>query len=110
MLTEFDQNTIANMTAALEAVCKKIPTDQDTHEFRKQLGDAIVTAAKRGTSNYVDLQSAGLKALDEMLRSRRSHWLTRLLLSFARGSSGGADKDALGSSTGPLSLVEKNPK
>ena len=29
MLTEFDQNTIANMTAALEYVCKRIPADKD---------------------------------------------------------------------------------
>lgn len=110
MLTEFDQNTIANMTAALEAVCKKIPTDQDTHEFRKQLGDAIVAAAKCGTSNYVDLQSAGLKALDETLRSGKSHWLARLLLPFARGSSGGAAKNAWAHKPTPLSLVEKNPE
>lgn len=109
MLTEFDQNTIANMTAALEAVCKKIPTDQDTHEFRKQLGDAIVTAAKNGSSNYAELQSAGLKALDEMLRSRKSHWLTRLLLPFARSPSGAPDK-ALAHQPASLSLVEKNPE
>lgn len=93
MLTGFDQNTIANMTAALEAVCKKIPIDQDTHEFRRQLGDAIVTAAKSGAFSYIDLQIAGLKALDEMLRSRKSHWLTRLL-PFA---SDGADKKAMDS-------------
>jgi hypothetical protein len=36
MLTEFDQNTIANMTAALVYVCKKIPADRDSSELRKQ--------------------------------------------------------------------------
>jgi hypothetical protein len=33
MLTEFDQNTIANMTAALDYVCKKIPADKDSNEL-----------------------------------------------------------------------------
>jgi hypothetical protein len=32
MLIDFDQTTIANMTAALDQTCKKIPPDKDTHE------------------------------------------------------------------------------
>jgi hypothetical protein len=39
MLTEFDQNTIANMTAALDYVCKKIPADRDSTELRKQIAN-----------------------------------------------------------------------
>ncbi|MEI9923481.1 MAG: hypothetical protein WDN50_08095 [Bradyrhizobium sp.] len=35
MLTEFDQSTIANMTAALNYVCKKIPMALDGNELRK---------------------------------------------------------------------------
>ena len=68
MLIEFDQNTVANMTAALEYVCKKIPADKDTHELRKRLGDAMIRSANFGRHTYVDLQNAGLKALDEILR------------------------------------------
>ena len=49
MLTEFDQNTIANMTAALEYVCKRIPTDKDGHEIRKRIADAMI-ACGEGTS------------------------------------------------------------
>ena len=37
MLTEFDQNTIAYMTAALDYVCKKIPADKDDGEMRKRI-------------------------------------------------------------------------
>ena len=33
MISEFDQNTIANMTAALDYVCKKIPAVSDTNEL-----------------------------------------------------------------------------
>jgi hypothetical protein len=78
MLIGFDQNTIANMTAALEYVCKKIPADKDTHELRKQLGDAMILSANSGRQTYVDLQNAGLKALDEILRPSKSNWLARL--------------------------------
>jgi len=44
MLTEFDQTTIANMTAALDYVCKKIPADKDSNELRKRIGDVGVCA------------------------------------------------------------------
>ena len=37
MLTEFHQNTIANMTAALDYVCKAIPADKDNTELRKRM-------------------------------------------------------------------------
>ena len=79
MLTEFDQTTIANMTAALEYVCKKIPADRDTHELRKLLGDAMIRSAKSGGLTYIEFQNAGLKALDGALRPSKSNWLARLL-------------------------------
>ena len=78
MLTEFDQTTIANMTAALEYVCKKIPADRDTHEVRKLLGDAIIRSANSRGLSYIELQDAGLKALDSVLRPAKSSWLGRL--------------------------------
>lgn len=83
MLIGFDQNTIANMTAALEYVCKEIPHDKDTHELRKLLGDAMIRSANSGRNTYVDLQKAGLKALDKILQPPRSGWLGRL---FGSGS------------------------
>ena len=78
MLTEFDQTTIANMTAALEYVCKKLPADKDTHELRKLLGDAIIQSASSGRLSYVELQNAGLKALEDILRPPKSNWLRGL--------------------------------
>ena len=47
-LTEFDQTTIANMTAALDYVCKKIPADKDTNELRKSIADELVRCARMG--------------------------------------------------------------
>jgi hypothetical protein len=68
VLTEFDQNTMANMTAALEYVCKQIPKDRDNHAIRKRIADAMVDSAKSGSRSYVDLQNAGTGVLAEALR------------------------------------------
>ena len=74
MLIDFDQNTMANMTAALEYVCKKIPADKDSHETRKRIADAMVASAKAGNRGYVDFQNTGFRALDEIIRPRRFNW------------------------------------
>jgi hypothetical protein len=37
VLLDFDQNTMANMTAALEYVCNQLPKDEDNHEMRKRI-------------------------------------------------------------------------
>ena len=78
MLIGFDHNTIANMTAALEYVSKKIPADKDTHELRKLIADAMIVSANSGRHTYVDLQGAGLKALADILRPPKSSWWRRL--------------------------------
>jgi hypothetical protein len=74
MLIEFDQNTLANMTAALEFVCKRIPAHADTPALRKQIADGLVACAKCGRRTYPDFQDAGTKVLTEVLRSRPSKW------------------------------------
>ena len=45
-MLEFDSSTLANMTAALDHGCKMLPTQFDTAENRKRLGNAIVAAAR----------------------------------------------------------------
>ena len=54
MLIEFDQNTVANMTAALDYVCKRIPADRDSRETRKRVADAMIACAKAGSRDYSD--------------------------------------------------------
>lgn len=61
MLTEFDQNTIANMTAALDYVCKRIPADRDSTELRKQIANELIQCARSGKRTVIELQNAGLK-------------------------------------------------
>ena len=75
MLTEFDQSTIANMTAALDFVCKKIPAEKDSTQLRKQIADEIVRCARSGKQNLGALQEAGLRVLKVTARSERTNWL-----------------------------------
>jgi hypothetical protein len=86
MLTELDQNTIANMTAALESVCRKIPADADSHDVRKSVADAMIACANSGTRTFVDFQTAGLKALEEIMSPSGASWLTRLFRLARAGS------------------------
>ena len=74
MLMDFDQNTIANMTAALEYVCKKIPPDKDSQELRKQIGDVIIACATSGRRSLIDFQDAGLAILAELTRPKKHAW------------------------------------
>src|SRR5271163_2228902 len=48
MSIEFDQTTIANMTAALEQVCNRFPPESDTHKNRKRIADAMIAYARSG--------------------------------------------------------------
>jgi hypothetical protein len=74
LLTKFDHNTIANMTAALEYVCMKIPADKDSHEMRKRIADALMACGHAGNRTLLDFQNAGMKALEESVRPRRFNW------------------------------------
>jgi hypothetical protein len=74
MLIEFDQTTMANMTAALEHVCSQLPADKDSHETRKQIADAIVACAKNGRRTLEDFRTAGLEVLAEINRAPRFNW------------------------------------
>lgn len=63
MLEEFDHNTIANMTAAMDYVCKRIPPGRDTSALRKRIADEIRRRARSNGRSLVDLQQAGLSTL-----------------------------------------------
>jgi hypothetical protein len=69
-LIEFDQTTMANMTAALDAVCKRIPPEKDSHEVRKRIADAMVACAKSGRRTLVISKTSGRK-LCRRLTGRR---------------------------------------
>ena len=65
MLIEFDQNTIANMTAALDYVSKTIPADRDsTEHVESELQTNSFRVRSSGETHVlIDLQNAGLKII-----------------------------------------------
>jgi hypothetical protein len=73
-LIEFDQTTMARMTAALEYVCRKIPTERDCQETRKRIAERIVSCARTGKRSQEDLQEAGLEALAAIVQPARRGW------------------------------------
>jgi enhancing lycopene biosynthesis protein 2 len=82
MLIEFDQTTIANMTAALDQVCKKIPLERDNYETRKKIADAMIESARSGRRTLNDFQLAGTQTLDQLIRPSKFGWFgLRQLLS-----------------------------
>ena len=71
MLVEFDQSTLAYMTAALEQVCRKIPPEKDTNELRKRIADAMIASARAYRRSHADLREAGMTVLKEIEGKRR---------------------------------------
>ena len=69
-----DQSTVANMTAALEYVCKQIAPESDSHETRKALADAMLASAKDGARSVVQFQEIGLAKLKEITHPKRRPW------------------------------------
>jgi hypothetical protein len=79
MLTELDQNTLANMTAALENVCKKIPAENDSNDLRKRIADEMIACARgRIQTSFIDFQRAGLSVLEETNSPSKPSLLGRL--------------------------------
>ena len=74
-LLQLDQSTVANMTAALEYICKQIPPESDGHETRKAIADAMLAGAKGGARSLPQLQEIGSAKLTEMVNPRKRSWL-----------------------------------
>ena len=54
-MLEFENSTLANMTAALEHGCKMLAGDFDTSENRKRIGDALISAARLRKVSLIQL-------------------------------------------------------
>jgi hypothetical protein len=74
LLTEFDQTTIANMTAALDHVCKRIPAGRDSSELRKRIAVELLRCARLGERTLVELEAVGLRFLRDTTKSPRFNW------------------------------------
>jgi hypothetical protein len=76
MTAEFDRDTLANMMAALEYVCKRIPPERDTDELRKRIGGAVIAAVRDGQRTLDDLQQAGMRALQQTPSASTVSWFS----------------------------------
>jgi hypothetical protein len=74
MLSEFDQGTIANITMALDLVCRRIPADRDSNELRKLIADELIRCARVGERTLIELQQAGMKVVEKTGKSAKPRW------------------------------------
>ena len=77
-MLQFDQSTLANMTAALEYVCRKLPPDKDNQAVRKHIADEILAACQKGRTSHGELASVGLKVVNGYLFPPGRAWLRAL--------------------------------
>src|SRR5665213_3211825 len=63
-MLEFEANTLAFMTAALEQSCKKLKND--TPEARKFIADKLKACARSGRKSQIALTEAGEQAVAEL--------------------------------------------
>jgi hypothetical protein len=63
-MLEFEANTLAFMTAALEQSCKKLKND--TPEARKFIAEKLKACARRGRKSQIALTEAGDEAVAEL--------------------------------------------
>lgn len=74
-ILDLNQTTLANMTAALEYVCRKLPPERNNPAIRKYIAEEIVTAAKKGKIAHGDLASVGLRVVNSYLFPPGRSWL-----------------------------------
>ena len=66
---DFDRWVLANMNAALDRVCEKIPRGEE-HAVRKRVAKQILKCARSGKTDLSDLTAAGHRALIGVAASR----------------------------------------
>ncbi|MCP4615883.1 MAG: hypothetical protein GY844_05560 [Bradyrhizobium sp.] len=81
-MLEFDNSTLANMTAALDHGCKLLSGEIDTSENRKRIGDAIIGAAKSQKRTLVHLIEAAEHEAGAILGRPRTSLVDSILKRF----------------------------
>jgi len=77
-ILQLDQTTIANLTAALEYVCRKLPPERDNHSIRKYIAGEMIGAASKGQTSLSDLMGVGLNVVNGYLFPPGRSWLKAL--------------------------------
>jgi hypothetical protein len=82
-MLEFDNSTLANMTAALDDACKKLSRNLNTSENRKRVGDALIRAANAGNRTLIQFTEIAQREVKLISGSRLStaqsalNWIRR---------------------------------
>jgi hypothetical protein len=74
-MLEFDTNTIAFMTAALEQSSQKL--ERDTPEARKFIADRLTECARRGGRSLPAMMAAATAAVNQLNTGKKSTRKTR---------------------------------
>lgn len=77
-MLSLDQTTLANMTAALEYACRKLPPDRDNPAIRKHVAEAIIAVSKNDERSLGALTNAGLQVVNIFLFPPQRPWLKAL--------------------------------
>ena len=64
--TDFDQRTYANMTVALEQVCRLLPKTRDNHISRSFVAERILACARNDGQTLSAFRAAGRRAVAEL--------------------------------------------
>ncbi|MBU6461593.1 MAG: hypothetical protein KGK01_13770 [Bradyrhizobium sp.] len=84
-MLEFDTNTLAFMTAALEQSSKKLR--KDSPEARKFIANRLTACARAGGKSMAVFYEAGEMAVDELDSSTIARWWRRVLKLVGVGNS-----------------------
>jgi hypothetical protein len=63
--SSFSERTQADMEVALRRACNQLPKELDTHDIRRRVATAIMSAAQQGQCSLSRLTDVGEKALKE---------------------------------------------
>ena len=78
-MIEFDQTTIANMTAALDHACGRLSTGVDTAENRKRIADTLIASARLGRRSFIQLMEDAERELGAInAPTEKSAWRSAL--------------------------------
>ena len=70
LFDSFGERLRADMEVALERACDRLPQGTDTHEVRREVALAIMSAARSGSTSLTKLTYAAEKALKELCLTR----------------------------------------
>jgi hypothetical protein len=73
LFNSFGERMQADMEVALERACDRLPRGTDSHEIRREVALAIMSAANSGSSTLTKLTYAAEKALKELCLTRGIH-------------------------------------